>query len=257
MLRTRVIPVLLLAGRRLVKTVKFKNRIYVGDPINTVKLFNDKEVDELVIVDIDATVGDKEPDYEYIERLAGQCFMPLAYGGGIRSAEQARRLLAIGVEKVIVNTAAVVDPNLISSIAQDAGSQSVVVCIDVKKNWLGKYEVKTAGGTQGAGLDPVAFAVEAVQRGAGEVIVNSIERDGTQSGYDLELIARVASAVNVPVIACGGAHTLGDFSAAVQRGASAVAAGSMFVFHGPHRAVLINFPKASELEKAFLPAVDK
>lgn len=257
MLRTRVIPVLLLAGRRLVKTVKFKNRVYVGDPINTVKLFNDKEVDELVIVDIDATVGSKEPDYEYIERLAGQCFMPLAYGGGIRNAEQARRLLAIGVEKVVVNTAAVADPNLISSIAQDAGSQSVVVCIDVKKTWLGKYEVKTAGGTQGTGLDPVAFAVEAVQRGAGEVIVNSIDRDGTQSGYDLELIARVASAVNVPVIACGGAHTPGDFTAAVQRGASAVAAGSMFVFHGPHRAVLINFPKAGELEKAFLLAVDK
>ena len=257
MLRTRVIPVLLLAGRRLVKTVKFKNRVYVGDPINTVKLFNDKEVDELVIVDIDATVGSKEPDYEYIERLAGQCFMPLAYGGGIRNAEQARRLLAIGVEKVIVNTAAVADPSLISSIAQDAGSQSVVVCIDVKKTWLGKYEVKTAGGTRGAGLDPVVFAVEAVQRGAGEVIVNSIDRDGTQSGYDLELIARVASAVNVPVIACGGANTLGDFTAAVQRGASAVAAGSMFVFHGPHRAVLINFPKAGELENAFLLAVDK
>jgi len=251
MLRIRVIPVLLLSGRRLVKTFKFKSRVYVGDPINTVKLFNDKEVDELVIVDIDATVCGKEPDYEYIERLAGQCFMPLAYGGGIQSAEQARRLLAIGVEKIIVNTAAANDPSLISSIAQVAGSQSVVICIDVKKNWLGKYEVKTAGGKKGEGLDPVAFAVEAVQRGAGEVIVNSIDRDGSQSGYDLDLISSVASAVAVPVIACGGANTLEDFAAAVQQGASAVAAGSMFVFHGPHRAVLVNFPRRDDLANAF------
>lgn len=249
MLRTRVIPVLLLTGHRLVKTVKFKNRVYVGDPINTVKIFNDKEVDELAILDIDASINGREPDYDYIERLASQCFMPLAYGGGIRTAQQASRLLAIGVEKVILNTAATTDPDVVSAAAAEAGSQSVVVSIDVKKNWLGKYQVRSAGGSRGTSLDPAAFAAEVVKRGAGEILINSIDRDGTQSGYDLDLISNVASAVNVPVIACGGASTLDDFAAAVGKGASAVAAGSMFVFTGPHRAVLINFPQRADLER--------
>lgn len=249
MLRTRVIPVLLMTGHRLVKTVKFKKRVYVGDPINTIKIFNDKEVDELVVVDIDASLKGHEPDYGYIERLASQCFMPLAYGGGVRTAAQASRLLAIGVEKVVLNTAAAVNPAVLSTVADEAGSQSVVVCIDVKKNWRGQYRVRSAGGTRGTSYTPEAFAVEAVERGAGELIVNSIDRDGTQSGYDLELIERVAEAVNVPVIASGGAKSLDDFSAAVGVGASAVAAGSMFVFTGPHRAVLINFPQRDEIER--------
>jgi cyclase len=250
MLRTRVIPVLLMTGKRLVKTVKFKNRVYVGDPINTVKIFNDKEVDELAIVDIDASLKGQEPDYDYIEKLASQCFMPLAFGGGIQTPQQARRLLALGVEKVILNTAAASNPKLISELAEETGSQSVVVSIDVKKNWLGKYEVRSAGGTRSTDLEPVAYAAEAVRHGAGEILINSIDRDGTQSGYDLDLIKKVTAAINVPVIACGGAHSIADFTAAIQGGASAVAAGSMFVFTGPHRAVLINFPKRSDLERA-------
>lgn len=249
MLRTRVIPVLLLSGNRLVKTVKFKNRVYVGDPINTVKIFNDKEVDELVLVDIDATLKERDPDFDFIERLASQCFMPLAYGGGIRTVHQAQRLLAIGVEKVVLNSAASADPKLISAVAEKAGSQSIVVSIDVRKNWLGKYQVCSAGGTRCVTLDPAAYAVSAVELGAGEIIINSIDRDGTQTGYDLELVSRVSAAVNVPVIACGGARSVEDFAAAVDQGASAVAAGAMFVFTGPHRAVLINFPKRAEIER--------
>lgn len=250
MLRTRVIPVLLLTGRRLVKTVKFKNRIYVGDPINTLKIFNDKEVDELAVLDIDATVTGREPDYDYIERLASQCFMPLAYGGGVCTADQASRLLSIGVEKVILNTAAVGDLSIVSAAAAVAGSQSIVVSIDAKKNWFGRHQVRSAGGSKRTGLDPAAFARAAADHGAGEILINSIDRDGTQSGYDLDLIGEVASAVRVPVIACGGANSLYDFSAAVNAGASAVAAGSMFVFTGPLRAVLINFPSRSDLESA-------
>jgi cyclase len=250
MLRTRVIPIMLLSGRRFVKTVKFKNRIYIGDPINTVKLFNDKEVDELAIVDIDASQKNKSPDFEYIEKVASQCFMPLAYGGGIKTADQAFRLLGIGVEKVILSSAAIHNPAVINEIAMDAGSQSVVICIDVKKDWLGRYQVKTLNGTKKTNLDLVSFASEAVDRGAGELIINSIDRDGTQSGYDLDLLNKIISIVNVPVIACGGAGSLLDFSNAVKCGVSALAAGSMFVFHGPHKAVLINYPKYSSLQDA-------
>ncbi len=249
MLRTRVIPILLLSKRGLVKTVKFKKRIYIGDPINTLKIFNDKEVDELAIVDIDASAERREPDYDYISRLASQCFMPLAYGGGVTTAEQVQRLLAIGIEKVIVNTAAAA-LGLIASASQVAGSQSVVVSIDAKRSWLGKYETLILGGRKRTGLDPARFAADAVKQGAGEIIINSIDRDGTQTGYDLDLIEKIAAAVDVPVIACGGANSLYDFTSAVSKGASAVAAGSMFVFTGPHRAVLINFPKQIELEKA-------
>ena len=250
MLRTRVIPILLLSGRRFVKTVKFKNRIYIGDPINSVKLFNDKEVDELAIIDIDASQQNKAPDFEYIEKLASQCFMPLAYGGGIKTADQACRLLGIGVEKVILSSAAIHNPAVINEIAMDAGSQSVVICIDVKKDWLGRYQVKTLNGTKKINLDLVSFASEVVDRGAGELIINSIDRDGTRSGYDLDLLNKIISIVNVPVIACGGAGSLLDFSNAVKCGASALAAGSMFVFHGPHKAVLINYPKYSSLQSA-------
>lgn len=250
MLRTRVIPVLLLANKGLVKTVKFKKRVYVGDPINTLRIFNDKEVDELVIVDIDTSIEGREPDYDYIESLASQCFMPLAYGGGISTVQQALRLLAIGVEKVILNTAAVANPDLITALAEEAGSQSIVVSVDVKRTWLGKYVVRTFGGRKKTGLEPVQHITDVVKRGAGEIIINSIDLDGTQAGYDLTLIENIAGVVNVPIIACGGAKLVDDFALALKKGATAVAAGSMFVFTGPHRAVLINFPKYAELEKA-------
>ena len=251
MLRTRVIPSLLLSNRRLVKTVRFKKRVYVGDPINTVKIFNDKEVDELVLLDIDATVQKREPDYAYLELVATQCFMPLAYGGGIKSAAQVRRLLSLGIEKVIINSAAVADSDLVREAAEQAGSQSTVVSIDVKKTWRAKYDIRTHGGRHSTGHDPAEFARKVQDLGAGEILLNSIDRDGTMSGYDLDLIGRVSRAVTIPVVACGGAGKVEHFSQAIAiGGAAAVAAGSMFIFTGHHRAVLINFPSRAVLESA-------
>ena len=251
MLKTRVIPALLFKDQGLVKTIQFKNPSYVGDPINAIKIFNDKEVDELVLLDITASVQGRGPSFELIEEIASECFMPLGYGGGIRSLDDIRRILATGVEKVILNSAALSDPALIEAAARAAGSQSVVVSIDAKKKLLGGYEVYGANGSRGTRRDPAVFAREMQERGAGEILVNSIDRDGTQKGFDLELIRRVAEAVSVPVVACGGAGTLEHLREAVGAGASAVAAGSMFVYVGKHRAVLINYPQYRELEKLF------
>lgn len=250
MLRTRVIPSLLMAGRGLVKTVGFKKRVYLGDPINTVKIFNDKQVDELVLLDIDATNEGREPDYDYLESIASQCFMPLGYGGGVTSAEQVRRLLGLGIEKVVINSAAAERPNLVSEAVELAGGQSVVVSIDVKKDWRGRYGVRTHGGKRSTGLDPAEFAAECEKRGAGEIILNSIDLDGRMSGYDLALIRRVAERISIPLVALGGAGKIEHFGEAVhQGGASAVAAGSLFVFSGPHKAVLINFPSQKDLHR--------
>lgn len=250
MLRTRVIPSLLMTERRLVKTIGFKKRVYLGDPINTVKIFNDKLVDELVLLDIDATPKGREPDYAYLESVASQCFMPLGYGGGVTKAEQVRRILGLGIEKVVINAAAVARPELISEAAEQAGSQSIVVSIDVKKNWRGRYEVRTNNGARSSGLDPVQFAAEAERRGAGEILLNSIDRDGMMNGYDLKLIRQVADAISIPLVACGGAGRIEHFGEAVHEGgASAVAAGSLFVFNGPHKAVLINFPSQNDLHR--------
>lgn len=248
MLRVRIIPVLLLSGQRLVKTINFKNRLYVGDPINTIKIFNDKEVDELVILDIDASFKGTEPNYDYIEKFASQCFMPLAYGGGISNSNQAKRLLSLGVEKIIINTAAIVNPVFISELASEIGSQSVVVSVDIKKNWLGNYKIKMPGSQRSIDINLIEFIKKIVDLGAGEIIINSIDLDGTQNGYDLKLIKSVSEKINVPVIACGGAGTLSDFVDAINSGASAVAAGSMFLFSGPHKAVLINFPKYEDFQ---------
>ena len=252
MVRTRVIPCLLLRNRGLVKTVKFKDPTYLGDPINIVKIFNDKEVDELIFLDITATVEGKQPPFKLLSEIASECFMPLGYGGGIRRIEDIRTILSLGVEKVAVNSYAIEKPTFIREAAELFGSQSIVVSIDVKKNFFGKYELFTHSGTKKSGLDPVKFAVNMEQMGAGELLVNSIDRDGTMQGYDLELTKKVSEAVSIPVVACGGARTIADLGAAINDGgASAVAAGSMFVFHGPHRAVLINFPTPKELQEAF------
>ena len=252
MLRTRVIPCLLLKGRGLVKTVKFKNPKYLGDPINVVKIFNDKEVDELVFLDITATVENKRPPFSLLENIASECFMPFGYGGGIRTLEDVRTILGLGIEKVVINSYAVENPAFIRQAADFAGSSSVVVSMDVKKNLLGPYEVFTHGGKKATGWDPVKLAVEMEKQGAGELLINSIDRDGTMQGYDLDLIARVTKAVNIPVVACGGARTVQDLAAAVkQGGASAAGAGSMFVFQGPHRAVLISYPTSQELKTTF------
>ncbi|HEX6860408.1 MAG TPA: AglZ/HisF2 family acetamidino modification protein [Caulobacteraceae bacterium] len=247
MLSARLIPCLLLKGQGLVKTVRFKDPTYVGDPINAVKLFNDLEVDELVLLDITATREDREPPFERIEEIVSEAFMPICYGGGVTSFEHAQRLFGLGVEKVAVTTAAVERPELIEEMAGAFGSQSVIVGIDVKRNWRGKPKVFTRSGTRDTGLDPVALAKAAAERGAGEILVNAIDRDGVGGGYDLPLIAELSAAVGVPVVACGGAGSLADARKAIDAGASAAAAGSLFVFKGPHRAVLINYPTQAEL----------
>lgn len=252
MQRTRVIPVLLLKGQGLYKTIKFKDPKYLGDPINAVKIFNDKEVDELCFLDITATNENREPNYKMIAEIASECFMPLSYGGGINNEEQAKKLFNIGVEKVIINTAAHSKPDLITELSSQYGAQSVVVCIDVKKNFIGKYEVYTHSGKKSTGKNPIQFAKQMQDLGAGEIILNSIDRDGTMKGYDTDFVFKVASQLEIPVIACGGANTVDDFAKAVREGhASAVAAGSMFVFHGKHRAVLISYPSQQELKETF------
>lgn len=242
-MRTRVIPVLLLRGRGLVKTVKFKDPKYVGDPINSVRIFNEKEVDELVFLDITATCEGRGPDFGLLEDIAGEAFMPMAYGGGITTLDQIRRVFALGFEKVIINTAAYSTPELVGKAVAMYGSQSIVGCVDVRRSLLGRYELYTHSGRFRQAIGLRAHLSRLEQLGVGEVLVNSIDRDGTQSGYDLPLLREASDAVRVPVIACGGAGSIDDLvSAVAEGGASAVAAGSMFVFVGPHRAVLINYP---------------
>jgi imidazole glycerol-phosphate synthase subunit HisF len=248
MLKTRVIPSLLLRGAGLVKTTGFRNPKYVGDPINAIKIFNDKEVDELVLLDVTASRIGKGPAFGTIENIASECFMPIAYGGGITSVEQIRRILGMGVEKIVLNTTALRDPQLLRESVREFGSQAVVVSIDVKRKLLGRYEVYAEGGTKPTGRDPAAYARQVEDLGAGEILLTAIDRDGTMKGYDLELISKVASVLGIPVIASGGAGSIADFgSASKQAGAAAVAAGAMFVFHGPHRAVLITYPNQAEL----------
>lgn len=244
-----MIPVLLLHKGGLVKSVKFRNYKYVGDPINAVKIFNEKEIDEIIILDIDASAEERGPNFSQIATIAGEAFIPLAYGGGITTVDQVRELMYNGVEKVIFNNAAIHSPNLLTQAAAMVGSQSVVASIDVKKDMLGRYKVFASNGTKNTKLDPVEFAQKIVKAGAGELFVNSIERDGTFSGFDIPLISKIAHAVDVPVIACGGAACVDDFKSAVASGASAVAAGSMFVFQRPHNAVLISYPSQQELKE--------
>ncbi len=250
----RVIPTLLLRGSGLVKTEKFKDAKYVGDPRNAVKIFNEKEVDELAILDIDATVENREPSYDLLAEIISEAFMPIAYGGGIRTLEQARKLLAMGVEKILLNTAAVEMPDLVGEASRHFGAQSVVVVMDIKQQGLLKKSPHVCCRRASSSIkeNPVDFARRMEQLGAGEILLQAVDRDGTRSGYDLDLIAGITAAVRIPVIACGGAATVEDLARAVgQGGASAVAAGSMFVFQGRHKAVLISYPKPESLRKAF------
>jgi len=247
MLQTRVMPCLLLKNSGLVKTIKFKDPSYVGDPVNAIRIYNEKEVDELIFLDITATTEQKRPNFDVISQIASECFMPVAYGGGIRDIEDARRLFSMGIEKIAINSFAVEQPDFVRKAAEQFGSQAVVVSIDAKKTPKG-YEVMTHGGTRPTGLDPATFAKRMEETGAGEILINSIDRDGTLEGYDIELIRSVSSAVGVPVIAVGGAGKVEHFTEAVkQGGASAVAAGSMVVYFGRNRAVLINFPARKKL----------
>jgi len=248
MLKTRVIPTLLLRGAGLVKTTGFRDPVYVGDPINAIRIFNEKEVDELVLLDITASRTGKGPAFSTIENISSECFMPVAYGGGITAVEQIRKILGAGIEKVVVNAAALLNPQLVREAVREFGSQAIVVSIDVKRKLLGRYEVYGDGGTKSTGNEPAAYARQMEDLGAGEILLTAIDRDGTMKGYDIELVAKVTSAVGIPVIASGGAGTIADFGVASKRaGAAAVAAGAMFVFHGPHRAVLITYPSHAEL----------
>jgi len=251
MIYPRVIPVLLLTSAGLVKTIRFKRRIYLGDPINAVRIFNEKEVDELILLDIDAASRQSGPDFDRIADIVSECFMPVCYGGGIRSIEDMRRLFAIGVEKVSLNRAAVETPELVREAAARFGASSIVVSIDVKRRWTGQRRV-AAGGADLSDWDPVKFALHAEALGAGELLLTAMDRDGIMQGYDLELIRAVSHAVSIPVIACGGAGSVDDLGHAVRAGgASAAAAGSLFVFRGPHRAVLINYPDPDVLVRVF------
>lgn len=240
--RPRVIPCLLLDGEGLYKTTRFADPSYVGDPINTIRIFNDKEVDEAVLLNIGTARRGGDPPYALLRDLAGECFMPLCYGGGVRSTEQVRRLIQLGVEKVAVNTAAVERPAIVEEAAALLGSQSVVVSIDVRRDREGRPSVTTHAGSSSTELDPVEHARRAEALGAGEILLTAVDREGTRTGFDLDLIAGVSQAVGIPVVAHGGAATTGDLRAAVRAGASAVAAGSLHVHRGRERAVLITYP---------------
>jgi imidazole glycerol-phosphate synthase subunit HisF len=256
MKRIRVIPTLLIQDGGLVKSIKFKDYKYVGDPINAVKIFNEKEVDEIVILDISATAEKKTPNILAIKEMASEAFMPLGYGGGITKLDEIKQLITAGVEKVVLNTSAFENPKLVSEGAAYVGSQSIVVSMDVKKNLWGKHKVFVRNGTKNTDIDPVKYAMQMQRVGAGELFLNSIERDGTFGGYDTELIRSVAKAVGIPVVAIGGAADVVDFAKAVQSGASAVSAGSMFIFQRPHRAVLISYPSQKELKEKLFSQVN-
>lgn len=250
MLITRVMPCLLVENDRLVKTVKFKIPSYVGDPVNAIKIYNDKEVDELVIVDITATVEKRTPNFNLIKEIADECFMPVCYGGGISSIDQMKTLYGIGIEKVALNSHAINNPKLITDAANKFGSQSIVLSIDVKKNIFGKQTVYTHGGTKKSKYGPIEYAKIVEEAGAGEILLNSIDRDGTWDGFDIDLIRSVTEIVNIPVIAIGGAGNLEHISAAIHSGgASAIALGSMAVYQGKDLGVLINFPTREKLDK--------
>lgn len=252
-MRTRVIPVLQLQDGRLVKTRRFRQPVYIGDPINAVKIFNDKEVDELIILDIGATALGRGPDLANLRRLADEAFMPMAYGGGLANLADMQAVLKAGFEKLVLSTSALADPALIGQAAAEFGSQSVVVSIDVALRGLchRRQLVHGRGGTQISRIRPVDHARAMAAAGAGEIIISCIDRDGGMSGYDLELIRSIASAVSVPVVALGGAGCMQDLADAAEAGAAGIAAGSMFVFHGPHRAVLITYPERNALESLF------
>ena len=249
MLRPRIIPSLLLQDNGLVKTVNFKDPKYVGDPINAVRIFNEKEVDELVIFDIDATVLNNEPNYSLIERISNQSRMPLCYGGGIKTSEQAKRIFGLGVEKIAISSSVIDNPNLITEIGNQVGAQSVIVVLDVKKKIFGGYDVYTHNGKKARGIDPFRFIKNAQKLGAGEIVINSIDKDGLMKGYDFDLIQKIREASSLPITVLGGAGTLDDMRKLInQYKVIGVAAGSLFVFKGKFRAVLINYPSRTEKE---------
>jgi len=248
MLRPRITPCLLVRNGGLVKTVNFEKSKYVGDPINAVKIFNEKEVDEIIVLDIDASVQQKEPDYVLIRNLAAECRMPLCYGGGVKTVEHVERIIGLGVEKVAISSAAISHPEFIAEAAEVVGSQSIAVVMDVKKiKSQEEYELFIQNGRTPTGLTPVEFAKTAERLGAGELVINSIDCDGVMKGYDLDLVRRVREATHLPITVIGGAGSLMDIAALIKAmGVIGAAAGSLFIFKGRFRAVLINYPSRSE-----------
>jgi cyclase len=248
MLRPRIIPCLLVHDKGLVKTVNFSNPKYVGDPINAVRIFNEKEVDELIVLDIDASVENREPDYQMIKNLAAECRMPFCYGGGVKNVSQAKKIINLGAEKVALSSAAIDNPNLVKAIATAIGNQSVVVVMDIKKlGLLKKYRLFTHNGKKKVSIDFIQFAKLMEANGAGEIVVNSIDKEGTMKGYDFDLIDKVREAISIPITVMGGAGSINDFGKVISRhGIIGVAAGSLFVFKGVYRAVLINYPNLEE-----------
>lgn len=251
MLRPRITPCLLVHEGGLVKTVRFRDPTYVGDPINAVRIFNEKESDELIVLDIDATANGVAPDFEMIANLAAECRMPLCYGGGVTTVEQAKKIISLGVEKVALSAAAVADPVLITAISDAIGRQSTVVVIDVRKRTLGgKFDVYTHNGTRKAGVTAIEFAQAMEAAGAGEIVLNAIDRDGVMKGYDLALARQLRAAVNLPISILGGAGHLDDVEALIREvGVLGAVAGSLFVFKGKYRAVLINYPQPGAKEE--------
>jgi imidazole glycerol-phosphate synthase subunit HisF len=252
MYRPRVIPVLLLKNQGLVKSVKFKNHNYIGDPINAVKIFNDLRADELVFLDILASKENRTIPLSFVEKVGDECHMPFSVGGGLRTIEDIKKVIHAGAEKVVINTYAAENPSFIKEAAKEFGSSTIMVSMDVRKNFFGKETLYTLGGTYSTRYTPVEFAKLMEDNGAGEIIINSIDKDGTMQGYDLGLTKRVSQSVTIPVIACGGAGTPAHLTEGIKNAyASAVAAGSMFVYHGPRKAVLISYPTKKELQQFF------
>ncbi|WP_313650360.1 AglZ/HisF2 family acetamidino modification protein [Pseudomonas soli] len=257
MLRPRIIPCLLIQDSGLVKTIRFKDAKYVGDPINAVKIFNEKEADELIVLDIDASVKGVEPNYKQIANLAAECRMPLCYGGGVRTPEQARKIISLGVEKVAISSAALENPQLVARIAEEVGRQSVVVVLDHKKRLLGStQDVWTHNGTRNTKRSVLEVAVEMAELGAGEIVINSIDNDGRMKGYDVELAAKLRESVRIPITILGGGGSLEDMQSVIAKcGVVGVSAGSFFVFKGPYRAVLISYPSVQQKDDLIFSAL--
>ena len=252
MLRPRIIPSLLIHKKGLVKTVKFKYSKYVGDPINAVRIFNEKEVDELAVFDIDASVLGNEPDYVLIEKLANQSRMPICYGGGVKTVEQAQKIFSLGIEKIALSSSVINNPILISEISERVGSQSVIVVLDVKKKTFGGYEIYTHNGKKNTAINPIKFAQKAQDLGAGEIVINSIDNDGMMKGFDTNIINKIRQVVTIPLTVLGGAGSLVDIKEIIHKhGIIGVAAGSLFVFKGVYKAVLINYPSKLDKSKIF------
>ena len=252
MLRPRIIPCLLIRNNGLVKTINFSEEKYIGDPINAVKIFNEKLVDELMIIDIDATVKMKEPNFNLIKKIAAESQMPISYTGGIKNVEQIKRIISYGVEKVGISSGAIINPELISNASKEVGSQSVVVVLDVKKKILGGYNVYTHNGKNDTGYKVESLAKDLTNRGAGELIINSIDNDGKMKGYDINIIKDIKKTVSVPVTLIGGAGSIDDIKKLVDKfHIIGAAAGSLFVFQGKYKAVLINYPDQDEKNYIF------